>query len=43
MGVEPLCFDYFHLGPQMKVARQPGETGGLQQAEQNLAERIHGR
>ena len=31
--IEPLCFGYFHLGPQMKVARQPGETGGLLQAE----------
>jgi hypothetical protein len=32
--IEPLCFGYFHLGPQMKVARPPAETGGLLQAAQ---------
>jgi hypothetical protein len=32
--IEPLCFGYFHLGPQMKVARPPAETGALLQAEQ---------
>jgi hypothetical protein len=26
--------DHFHLGPQMNVARQPGETGWLLQAAQ---------
>jgi hypothetical protein len=24
MGVQPLCFGDFHLGPQMKVTRPPG-------------------
>ena len=32
--VEPLCFGYFHLGPQMKVARPPAETGALSRSEQ---------
>jgi hypothetical protein len=32
--IEPLCFGYFHLGPQMKVARPPAETGGLSRSEQ---------
>ena len=31
--IEPLCFGYFHLGPQMKVARPPAETGGLSRSE----------
>ncbi|HEY6355462.1 MAG TPA: hypothetical protein VIY30_13315 [Burkholderiaceae bacterium] len=33
--IEPLCFGNFHLGPQMKVARQPGETGALSRSEQS--------
>jgi hypothetical protein len=24
MGIGPLCFGDFHLGPQMKVTRPPG-------------------
>jgi hypothetical protein len=32
--IEPLCLGYFHLGPQMKVARPPAETGGLSRSEQ---------
>jgi hypothetical protein len=31
--IEPLCFGYFHLGPQMKVARPPAETGALSRSE----------
>jgi hypothetical protein len=34
MGVEPLCFAYFHLGPQMKVGRPPAETGAPSRSEQ---------
>jgi hypothetical protein len=30
--IEALCFGSFHLGPQMKGTRRPGETGGLLQA-----------
>jgi hypothetical protein len=33
IGVEPLCFAYFHLGPQMKVGRPPAETGALSRSE----------
>jgi hypothetical protein len=32
--IEPLCFAYFHLGPQMKVGRPPAETGALSRSEQ---------
>jgi hypothetical protein len=32
--IEPLCFAYFHLGPQMKVGRPPAETGALSRGEQ---------
>jgi hypothetical protein len=31
--IEPLCFGYFHLGPQMKVARPPAEIGALSRSE----------
>ncbi|HEY6356442.1 MAG TPA: hypothetical protein VIY30_18310, partial [Burkholderiaceae bacterium] len=34
--IEPLCFGYFHLGPQMKVARPPAETGALSRSEQRM-------
>src|SRR5262245_22120430 len=36
--IEALCFGYFHLGPQMKVARLPAETGGLARSEKSWRE-----
>src|SRR5512143_1851593 len=38
IGFQALCFGYFHLGQQMKVARRPGGTGGLSRSEQHRSQ-----
>jgi hypothetical protein len=43
MGVQPLCFGDFHLGPQMKVTRPPGRDPARNAVNNTSMKRAQGK